>query len=47
MVVKELKRGAKVEGLCNEVGGSEATVYNWRKRHAGLSTSEARWLKQL
>jgi len=47
LVVKELENGAKVEDLCRKLGVSEATVYNWRKRYAGMSIPEARRLKQL
>ena len=46
LVVKELENGAKVEDLCRKLGVSEATVYNWRKRFAGMSTPEVRRLKQ-
>jgi putative transposase len=47
LVVKELENGAKVEDLCRRLGVSEATVYNWRKKYAGMSTPEVRRLKQL
>lgn len=47
LVVKELENGAKVEDLCRKLGVSEATVYNWRKKYAGMSTLEVRRLKQL
>jgi hypothetical protein len=26
---------------------SDATFYNWKKKHGGLGPSEVRWLKQL
>ena len=47
LVVKELENGAKVEDLCRKLGVSEATVFNWRKKYAGMSTPEVRRLKQL
>jgi putative transposase len=47
LVVKELENGAKVEDLCRKLGVSEATVYNWRKKYAGMSAPEVRRLKQL
>ena len=47
LVVKELENGAKVEDLCRKLGVSEATVYNWRKKYAGMSPPEVRRLKQL
>ncbi len=31
LVVRELENGAKVEDLYRKLGGSEATVYNWRE----------------
>ena len=33
--------------MCRKAGISEATYYNWRKKDAGLSPSEMRWLCQL
>jgi putative transposase len=47
LVVKELQNGAKVEDLCRKLGVSEATVYNWRKKYAGMSTPEVRRLKRV
>jgi putative transposase len=47
LVVKELENGAKAEDLCRKLGVSEATVYHWRKKYAGMSTPEVRRLKQL
>lgn len=47
LVVKELENGAKVEDLCRKLGVSDATIYNWRKKYAGMSTPEVRRLKLL
>jgi putative transposase len=33
--------------MCRELGISEATLYNWKKRDAGMGVSELRRLKQL
>ena len=33
--------------MCRELGISEATLYSWKKRYAGMGVSELRWLKQL
>ena len=34
--------------MCREKpGSSEATLYNWKKRYAGMGVSELRRLKQL
>jgi putative transposase len=43
--VKDLENGAKVEDLCRKPGVSEATVYKYRKKYAGMSTPELRRLK--
>lgn len=47
LVVKELENGARVEEVCRKLGVSEATVYNWKKKYAGLSTPEVRRLRLL
>lgn len=47
LVVKELENGAKVEDLCRKLGVSDATIYNWRKKYAGMTTPEVRRLKLL
>ena len=31
--------------MCRELGISEATLYNWKKRYAGMGVSELRRLK--
>ena len=42
LVVKEIENGARVEDVCRKLGVSEATVYNWKKRYAGMGTTEVR-----
>ncbi len=47
LVVRELDNGARVEDVCRKLGVSEATVYNWKKRFAGMGTAEVRRLRLL
>lgn len=46
-VVREVENGTKVEDVCRKLGVSEATIYNWKKRFAGMTTPEIRRLRQL
>lgn len=39
--------GHSVEEVCRQIGISQATFYNWRKKYAGVGVSELRRLKQL
>lgn len=44
---KQAETGTSVEEVCREMGISQATFYNWRKKFAGLGVSEPRRLRQL
>ena len=44
---KQIEGGAKGLETCRELGISEATLYSWKKRYAGMGVSELRRLKQL
>ena len=44
---RQIEGGAKGVEMCLELGISEATLYNWKKRYAGMGVSELRRLKQL
>ena len=45
--LKQIEGGAKGLEMCRELGISEATLYNWKKRYAGMGVSELMRLKQL
>jgi len=46
-VLRQTETGTKVAEVCRQLGISEATFYNWKKKHGGLGVSELRRLKQL
>jgi len=46
-ILKELKAGKKAASLCREHGLSEATLYSWRSKYAGLEVSDLVKLRQL
>ncbi len=43
----ELNKGASPEEVCRKLQISEATLFRWRQKYGGLSTSEARRLREL
>ncbi len=45
--LKQNEVGTSVAEICRKLGISEATVYKWRQKYAGLGPSEVRRLKQL
>ena len=47
LVVRELEDGAKVVDVCRRLGVTDATVYNWKKKYAGMGVTEIRRLRQL
>lgn len=46
-ILKEEEAGIPARELCRKHGISDATLYTWRKKYAGLDVSEARRLKAL
>jgi putative transposase len=45
--LKQAETGTSVQEVIREMGISEQTFYNWRKKYDGLSPSELRRLKHL
>lgn len=46
-ILKEAEAGVKLADLCRKYGISDATFYNWKRKYAGLTVSEARRLRVL
>ena len=46
-VIKQGEDGKTVAEICREVGISQATYFNWRKKYAGLMPSEMKRLREL
>lgn len=45
--LRQAENRVKVDEICRKMGISEATFYNWKKKHGGLGVNELRRLKQL
>lgn len=45
--IKQVETGTPVTEVCRKMGISEATLYNWKKKFAGMGSAEVRRLKQL
>jgi len=45
--MKRLETGTKGLDICREMGVSEQTLYNWKRKYAGMGVGELRRLKQL
>lgn len=46
-VLRQADKGTAIGEVRRKAGISEATFYNWRKKHGGLMPSQMRRLKQL
>ena len=46
-VLKQAEDGSAVAEVCRKTGISEASIYNWRNKDAGLMPSEMKRLRQL
>lgn len=45
--LRQAEQGTRVAEICRQMGISEATFYNWKKKFKGLGVSELRRLRQL
>ena len=46
-IAKRGEEGVPVAELCREIGISQATYFNWKKKYAGLMRSEMKRLREL
>lgn len=45
--IKQHETGTRVEEISRQMGISQATFFNWKKKYEGLGISELRKLRQL
>lgn len=45
--IKEVEAGRKLTDVCRELGVTDQTLYNWRRKYGGMEVSQARQFKQL
>ena len=45
--LKRIEAGSKGVDVCRELGISEQTLYNWKRKYEGMGVGELRRLKQL
>lgn len=45
--LKQAEAGVPVKDLCRQMGVSDATFYNWKKKYGDLSVSEAKRLRTI
>lgn len=45
--LKEYEAGKSAAAICRDLGVSQATFYNWKKKYSGLEKQELRRLKDL
>jgi len=45
--LQRIESGIKGMEVCREMGISEQTLYNWKKKYGGMGVGELRRLKQL
>lgn len=46
-VLKELKAGGSMKEVCAAHGVSDATVYTWRRKYAGMEHDDVKRLREL
>jgi putative transposase len=45
--LKQVETGTRVDDVCRQLGVSQATFFNWKKKYGGLGITELRKLRQL
>lgn len=45
--LKENEQGRSTDEICRELGIHKGTFYNWRKKYAGMDSSQLKKLKEL
>lgn len=45
--LRQSETGTRVEEICRQLGVSQATFFNWKKKYGGLGVPELRKLRQL
>lgn len=45
--LRQSETGTRVEEICRQMGVSQATFFNWKKKYGGMGVSELRKLRQL
>lgn len=45
--LRQSETGTRVEEICRQLGVSQATFFNWKKKYGGLGVPEIRRLRQL
>jgi putative transposase len=46
-ILSKQEKGVPVAGICRDNGISNATFFNWKAKHRGMSTSQLKSLKEL
>lgn len=46
-VLSELKAGVSMKDICASHGVSDATVYTWKRRYAGMENEDVKRLREL
>ena len=45
--IKENESGRSIDDICRELGVTNSTFYNWRKKYSGMDVSHLKELKEL
>lgn len=45
--LRQSETGTRVEEICRQLGVSQATFFNWKKKYGGMGIAELRKLRQL